>query len=46
MAKKKAKKDGAEKKEKASKKEKAAPEKQIKVKVRLNENYKKEIVPA
>ena len=46
MAEKKAKKDGAEKKDKASKKETAAPEKEIKVKVRLYEDYKKDIVPS
>ena len=45
MAEKKTKKDGAEKKEKTSKKE-VAPEKEIKVKVRLFEDYKKDIVPS
>ena len=46
MAEKKAKKDGAVKKDKASKKETATPEKEIKVKVRLFEDYKKDIVPS
>ena len=46
MAEKKTKKDGAEKKEKSSKKETAAPEKEIKVKVRLFEDYKKDVVPS
>ena len=45
MAEKKIKKDGAEKKEKTSKKE-AAPEKEIRVKVRLFEDYTKDIVPS
>ncbi len=45
MAEKKTKKDGAEKKEKTSKKE-VAPEKEIKVKVRLFEDYKKDIIPS
>jgi large subunit ribosomal protein L5 len=46
MAEKKAKKDGAVKKDKVSKKETATPEKEIKVKVRLFEDYKKDIVPS
>jgi large subunit ribosomal protein L5 len=46
MVEKKAKKDGAVKKDKVSKKETATPEKEIKVKVRLFEDYKKDIVPS
>ena len=46
MADKKIKKDGADKKGKVSKKEAATSEKEIKVKVRLFEDYKKEIVPS
>lgn len=46
MAEKKAKKDGAEKKDKVSKKETATPEKEIKVKVRLFDDYKKDIAPS
>lgn len=44
MAEKKIKKEGAEKKPKSSQKETAATGKEIKVKVRLHEEYKKEIV--
>lgn len=46
MAEKKTKRDGAEKKEKTSKKETATPEKEIRVTVRLFEEYKKDIVPS
>ena len=46
MADKKVKKDGAEKKGKTSKKEAASQEKEIKVRVRLFEDYKKDIVPS
>ncbi len=46
MAEKKTKKEGAEKKGKPAQKEAAASGKEIKVKVRLYEEYKKEIVPS
>lgn len=45
MAEKKIKKEGAEKKEKSSRKE-TAPEKEIKIKARLREEYKNDIVPS
>lgn len=45
MAEKKIKKEGAEKKEKSSKKE-TAPVKEIKIKARLREEYKNDIVPS
>ncbi len=46
MAEKKVKKEGAEKKTKSSQKESAGSGKEIKVKVRLHEEYKKEIIPS